>query len=52
MDQPLADIAFAITGALAARPKAWILMTGHIVQGILKGNLYLQVSREIKVLVV
>ena len=48
MDQPLTAIAEAITGALAAGPKAWTLMTGHIVQGILQGKLYQQVSREIK----
>ena len=38
MDQPLTAIAEAITGALAAGPKAWTVMTGHIVQGILKGK--------------
>jgi len=48
MDQPLTAIAEAITGALAAGPKAWTLMTGHIVQGVLQGKLYQQVSREIK----
>ena len=48
MDEPLTAIAEAITGALAAGPKAWTLMTGHIVQGILQGKLYQQVSREIK----
>jgi hypothetical protein len=36
MDQPLSAIAEAFTGALAAGPKAWTVMTGHIVQGILK----------------
>lgn len=48
MDQPMAAIAETITGALAAGPKAWSVMTGHIVQGILKGKLFQQVSREIK----
>jgi hypothetical protein len=48
MDQPLTAIAEAITGALAAGPKAWTVMTGHIVQGILQGKLYQQVGREIK----
>jgi hypothetical protein len=48
MDQPLTAIAETITGALAAGPKAWTVMTGHIVQGILQGKLYQQVSREIK----
>jgi hypothetical protein len=48
MDQPQVAIAEAITGALAAGPKAWTLMTGHIVQGILKGKLYQQLGREIK----
>jgi len=32
MDQPLTAIAETITGALAAGPKAWTVMTGHIVQ--------------------
>jgi hypothetical protein len=48
MDEPLTAIAESVTGALAAGPKAWMVMTGHIVQGILKGKLYQQVSREIK----
>jgi len=48
MDQPLTAIAEALTGALAAGPKAWTVMTGHIVQGILKGKLYQQVAQEIK----
>jgi len=48
MDQPLAAIAETITGALAAGPKAWTLMTGHFVEAILQGKLYQQVSREIK----
>jgi hypothetical protein len=48
MDQPLPAIVETITGALAAGPKAWTVVAGHIVQGILKGKLYQQVSREIK----
>jgi hypothetical protein len=48
MEQPLTAIAESITGALAAGPKAWTVMTGHIVQGILKGKLYQQVALEIK----
>ncbi len=48
MDQPLTAIAETITGGLAAGPKAWMFMTGHIVQGILKGKLYQQVALEIK----
>src|SRR5216117_1657378 len=48
MDQPLTAIAEAITGALAVGPKAWTVMTGHIVQGILKGKLYQHVALEIK----
>jgi hypothetical protein len=48
MDQPLAAIAETITGALAAGPKVWTVMTGHIVQGMLKGKLFQQVSKEIK----
>jgi hypothetical protein len=48
MDEPLQAIAEAITGALAAGPKAWTVMMGHIVQGILKGRLFQQVSLEIK----
>lgn len=48
MDQPLTVIAQTITGALASGPKAWTLMTGHLVQGILKGKLFQQVCQEIK----
>jgi hypothetical protein len=48
MDQPLTAIAEAITGALAVGPKAWTVMTGHIVQAILKGKLYQEVGRKIK----
>jgi hypothetical protein len=48
MDQPQMAIAEAITGALAAGPKAWTVITGHIVQGMLKGKLFQQVSQEIK----
>ncbi len=48
MDQPLTAIAETIAGALAAGPKGWTMMAGHIVQAILKGKLYQQVSREIK----
>jgi hypothetical protein len=29
-------------------PQAWTVMSGRIVQGILKGRLFQQVSREIK----
>jgi hypothetical protein len=47
MDEPLSAIAEAITGALAAGPKAWTVMTGHIVQGMLKGKLFQQVAKEI-----
>lgn len=48
MDQPLTAIAETLTSALAAGPKAWTLMTGHIVQGLLKGKLFQQVCQEIK----
>jgi len=48
MDQPLSAIAESITGALAAGPQYWTVMTGHIVQAILKGKLLQQVSQEIK----
>lgn len=37
-----------ITGAMAAGPKNWMMIGGHIVQSILKGRLFQQVSREIK----
>ena len=47
MDQPLTAIAEAITGALAVEPKAWMTMTGRIVQGILKAKLFQQVGREL-----
>jgi hypothetical protein len=48
MDQPISAIAEMMTGWLAAGPKAWMVMTGRVVQGILKGKLFQQVSREIK----
>jgi hypothetical protein len=48
MDQPLTAIAETITGALASGPKSWTLMTGHLVQAILKAKLFQQVGREIK----
>jgi hypothetical protein len=48
MDQPLTAIAETITGALAAGPQAWTVMTGHIVQGMLKGKLFEHVGGEIK----
>jgi len=48
MDEPLVAIAETITGALAAGPKAWMVMTGHIVQATLKAKLFQQVGQEIK----
>jgi hypothetical protein len=48
MDQPMSAIAESVTGWLAAGPKSWTVMTGHIVQAILKGKMLEQVSREIK----
>lgn len=48
MDEPLSAIAETITGLLATGPKAWMPMTGRIVQGFLKGRQFEQVSREIK----
>jgi hypothetical protein len=48
MDEPLTAIAEAITGALAVEPRAWMAMTGRIVQGILKARLFQQVGRELK----
>jgi hypothetical protein len=48
MDEPLQAIAEAITGAMAAGPKSWMLMGGRIVQSMFKGKLYQQVSREVK----
>jgi hypothetical protein len=48
MDQPLTAIAETITGALVSGPKSWTLITGHLVQGILKAKLFQQISREIK----
>jgi hypothetical protein len=35
-------------GALEAGPKAWMLITGRVVQGALSGQLFQQVNREIK----
>lgn len=48
MDQPTMAIAEAITGAMAAGPKAWMVMGGHIVQAMLKAKLFQQVGQEIK----
>jgi hypothetical protein len=48
MDQPTMAIAESITGVMAAGPKAWMVMGGHIVQAMLKGKLFQQVSQEIK----
>jgi len=48
MDDPLPAIAEAITGAMAAGPKNWMVMGGRIVQAMLKGKLFQQVSQEIK----
>ena len=48
MDQPLTAIVETITGALAAGPQAWMVMTGRIVQGILEAKLFQQLSLEIK----
>ena len=48
LDQPLAAIAEAITGALAAGPKSWAVFSGKLVQAALKGKLFQQLSREIK----
>ncbi len=48
LDEPVAAIAEALTGALAAGPKAWTTGAGRIVQSALKGKLFQQVSQEIK----
>lgn len=48
LDEPVTAIAEAITGVLAAGPKAWAVSAGKLVQGALKANLFQQVSREIK----
>lgn len=48
MDEPFSAVAEAITGAMAAGPKAWMIMGGRIVQSIFKAKLYQQVSLEIK----
>jgi hypothetical protein len=48
MEEPLVAIAETITGALAGPLNAWKVMAGRIVQGILTGRLFQQVSREIK----
>jgi hypothetical protein len=48
MEQPLTAIAESITGALAAGPKGWMMMTGRIVQGILKGRLFQRLGQEVK----
>src|SRR5258708_6589429 len=48
MEEPFSAIAETMTGWLAAGPKAWMMASGRIVQGILKGKQFQQVSREIK----
>ncbi len=48
MDEPTTAIAEIITGAFAAGPKAWMVIGGRIVQGMLKAKLFQQVSQEIK----
>lgn len=48
MEEPTTAIAEALTGAMAAGPKAWMVMGGRIVQGVLKAKLFQQVSQEIK----
>src|SRR5215470_19701469 len=48
MEQPVSAIAEVMTGWFAAGPQAWMVMTGHIVQGILKGKLFEQLGREIR----
>lgn len=48
MEEPLTAIAESITGWLASGPKAWTVSAGHIVQAMLKGRLFEEVSREIK----
>ena len=47
MDQPLPAIVETVTGFLTS-PKSWMPMTGHIVQGLLKGKLFPQVAQEIR----
>jgi hypothetical protein len=48
MEQPLVAIAECITGAMAAGPKHWMIIGGHLVQSILKAKLFQQLSQEIK----
>ena len=48
LDEPATAIAEAITGALAAGPKAWSASAGRLVQGALKAKLFEQFSRELK----
>jgi hypothetical protein len=48
MDEPTTAIAEIMTSAFAAGPKAWMVMGGRIVQGMLKAKLFQQVSREIR----
>lgn len=47
-DKPLPFIAETITGALAAGKVGWFLASGRIVQGMLKGRLFQQFSKEVK----
>jgi hypothetical protein len=48
MDEPVTAIAETITGLLAAGSKAWLPLTGRMVQAILNAKMYQQLGREIK----
>jgi hypothetical protein len=47
-ESPLPVLVEAITGWLAAGPKAWTLSAGHIIQGAFKARLFQQVADEIE----
>lgn len=48
LEEPLAAIAEATTGWLAAGPGYWASAAGRIVQGALKGKVFEQVAKEIQ----
>lgn len=47
LNQPTLVIAEVLTGLLAAQKKEWTLSVGNILQSFIKGNLLMQLGREI-----
>jgi hypothetical protein len=50
LDSPVSAIVETIVGGLSVGVPAWAPLTGRVVQGALKGKLFLQISREIETL--